>query len=162
MMMSGVFLWALCVSAAVALVVAVAGGLLTEIGPWYHRLQRPSWKPPDWAFGPIWTVIFVMATIASALAWEAAPDANARWLVVAVLAINAVLNILWSAIFFKMKRPDWALVEVAALWLSILSLIIVLGRYSPTAGLLLLPYILWVSAAAVLNFQIVQMNKPFG
>ena len=156
------FYQALLAGAAFCIVLAGAGGLLTKLTPWYDALRKPSWKPPDWAFGPIWTVIFVMATIASALAWEAAPEGGARWLVVAVLAINAILNILWSAIFFKMRRPDWALIEVAALWLSILSLIIVLGHYSSTAGLLLVPYILWVSAAALLNFQIVQMNKPFG
>lgn len=160
-MASASFLWALGVSAVVAIVVAVMGGVFTEIGPWYQRLKNPSWKPPDWAFGPIWTVILVMATVSSALAWEAAPDGAARFLIAAVLAINSVLNIAWSYIFFKMKRPDWALIEVALLWLSILSLIVVLGYYSRTAGLLMVPYILWVSTAAVLNFRIVQLNGPF-
>ena len=155
------FLWALGVSAAVAIFVAVMGGIFTEIGPWYQKLKNPAWKPPDWAFGPIWTTILVMATISSALAWEAAPGGAARLLIVAVLAINSVLNIAWSYIFFKMKRPDWALIEVALLWLSILSLILVLGSYSWTAGLLMVPYILWVSTAALLNLRIVQLNGPF-
>ena len=155
------FLWALGVSAAVAIFVAVMGGIFTEIGPWYQKLKNPAWKPPDWAFGPIWTTILVMATISSALAWEAAPGGAARLLIVAVLAINSVLNIAWSYIFFKMKRPDWALIEVALLWLSILSLILVLGAYSWTAGLLMVPYILWVSTAALLNLRIVQLNGPF-
>ena len=64
------FLWALGVTAAAALVVAIAGAVLTEIGPWYDNLRKPSWKPPDWAFGPVWTTIFVLATISAALAWE--------------------------------------------------------------------------------------------
>ncbi len=78
-----------------------------------------------------------------------------------VLAINSVLNIAWSGIFFKMKRPDWALVEVGLLWLSILALILVLGAYSTVAGLLMVPYLIWVSIAAFLNYRIVQMNRPF-
>lgn len=151
----------LAVTGLITLVVAVAGGVLTELSPWYFSLKRPSWKPPDWAFGPIWTVILVMAAIAAALAWEAAPDATARGWIVAVLAVNSVLNILWSAIFFKLRRPDWAFVEVVIFWFSILAIIIVLGRYSTTAGLLLLPYIVWVSIAAVLNYSILRMNGPF-
>ena len=78
------------------------------------------------------------------------------------LTINVVLNIAWSGIFFKMRRPDWALGEVALLWASVLSLILVLGSASTWAGLLLLPYLLWVSTASFLNLRIVQMNRPFG
>ncbi len=160
--MSVSFLAALSVSAAITIAVGMAGGQLTEIGPWYKSLRNPSWKPPDWAFGPIWTVILVMAAIAAALAWQAAPSTKARSWIAAVLAINCALNILWSALFFKMRRPDWALAEVIFLWLSILSLILVLGYYSRTAGLLFIPYILWVSTAAILNYRIVQLNRPFG
>ena len=98
---------------------------------------------------------------AGALAWVAAEGTGARPLIFWALAINAILNIAWSGIFFKMKRPDWALVEVAMLWLSILSLILVLGSYSTIAGLLMLPYLAWVSTAMFLNYRIVQMNKPF-
>jgi tryptophan-rich sensory protein len=153
--------WTIACTAAAAIVVAVAGGVLTEIGPWYRNLKKPSWQPPDWAFGPVWTVILVMAAISAALAWEAAPDAGAKTIVFIVLLVNSILNIAWSAIFFKMKRPDWALIEVALLWLSILALILVLGSYSTTAGLLMVPYIVWVSIASFLNFRIVQMNRPF-
>ena len=153
--------WTIICTAAAAIVVAVAGGVLTEIGPWYRNLKKPSWQPPDWAFGPVWTVILVMAAISAALAWEAAPDLSGKTLVFAVLLVNSLLNIAWSGIFFKMKRPDWALAEVALLWLSILALIVVLGRYSTTAGLLMIPYIVWVSIAAFLNYRIVQMNRPF-
>jgi benzodiazapine receptor len=155
------FLWSLGCSALVAIVVAVAGGVLTEIGPWYRQLRKPSWQPPDWAFGPVWTVILVLAAISAALAWEAAAATGARQAVLAVLVINSILNIAWSGIFFKMKRPDWALAEVAMLWLSIVALIVVLGSVSTTAGLLMVPYLVWVSIASFLNYRIVQMNKPF-
>lgn len=156
------FLWPLGIASGVAIVVAIAGAVLTEIGPWYDKLKKPSWKPPDWAFGPVWTTIFVLAVIATALAWEAAAGTGARPLIFWALAINAVLNIAWSGIFFKMRRPDWALREVVLLWFSILSLILVLGSVSTLAGVLLVPYLLWVSTATFLNLRIVQLNGPFG
>ncbi|WP_374332343.1 TspO/MBR family protein [Aestuariivirga sp.] len=155
------FLWPLGVASAVAIVVAIAGAVLTEIGPWYEGLRKPSWKPPDWAFGPVWTTIFVLTVIAAALAWVAAEGTGARPLIFWALTINAVLNIAWSAIFFKMRRPDWALREVALLWLSILGLIAALGSVSALAGILLVPYLVWVSIASFLNLRIVQMNGPF-
>ena len=156
------FLWPLGVAAAVAIVVAIAGAVLTETGEWYDALKKPSWKPPDWAFGPVWTTIFVLTVIATALAWQAAEGTNARPLIFWVLAINAVVNVAWSGIFFKMRRPDWALREVVLLWFSVLSLVLVLGSASTWAGILLLPYLLWVSTASFLNLRIVQMNGPFG
>lgn len=162
MMEQSGFWWPLGGAALAGVVVAVAGGLLTETGAWYHGLRKPSWKPPDWAFGPVWTVIIILAVIAAALAWTAASTPAARTAIFMVLLVNSVLNIAWSGFFFKLRRPDWALVEVALLWLSILALIVVLGAMSATAGLLLLPYLAWVSVAAFLNYRIVQLNKPFG
>ena len=155
------FLWALGGSALAAVIVAVAGGMLTETGAWYQQLKKPAWKPPDWAFGPVWTTILVLAAISAALAWEAAQTPGARAAVLSVLIINSILNIAWSGIFFKMRRPDWALIEVAMLWLSIVALIVVLGGQSATAGWLMVPYLAWVSVATFLNLRIVQLNRPF-
>ena len=155
------FLWTLGCTALAAIIVAVAGGVLTETGQWYAQLKKPSWKPPDWAFGPVWTTILVLAAISAALAWDAAETPGARGAVVTVLVINSILNIAWSGIFFKRRRPDWALTVMGLLWLSILALIVVLGAQSATAGLLMAPYLVWVSIAAFLNYRIVQMNKPF-
>jgi tryptophan-rich sensory protein len=149
------------VAASVAIMVAVLGGLLTELGPWYHGLRKPSWQPPDWAFGPVWTVILAMAALAAALAWRDATDAVARGWILVVLIVNCVLHVLWSPLFFKLKRPDWAFVEVIFLWLSVLALVVVLGRHSAMAGLLLVPYIVWVTVAAKLNYDVVKLNGPF-
>jgi tryptophan-rich sensory protein len=153
---------AIGVAASVAVVCALAGGLLTTIGPWYQNLRLPSWKPPDWAFGPVWTTIFVLAVVSSVMAWGADARPEARRALLIAYGVNVVLNIAWSAIFFQMRRPDWAFVEVIALWASVLALIVVTAPMSAIAALLLLPYLAWVSVAAYLNLTIVRLNAPFG
>lgn len=148
---------------ALALSYATAGigGALTELGPWYYALQQPSWKPPDAAFGAIWSVIFTLCAISAALAWEAADDAAERRRVLLLFGLNALLNIVWSGLYFGLHRPDWALLEVVALWLSILALLRGLWPISRWASVLHLPYLAWVSAAAMLNLATVQLNGPF-
>ena len=153
--------WTILVAALIATMVAAAGGVLTSIGPWYRNLRKPSWQPPDWAFAPAWTVIFALATTAAVLGWYAAPSAAARTLMVGLFVLNGLLNIAWSALFFRLHRPDWALREVALLWLSILALIILLWPWSHPAGWSMVPYLLWVSFAAFLNWTIVRLNQPF-
>ena len=81
---------------------------------------------------------------------------------IGLFALNGFLNLLWSLLFFRLHRPDWSLIEVAALWLSIVGLIIFTARHSRFAGILLTPYLIWVSLASVLNFEIVRLNGPFG
>lgn len=149
------------IAAGAAILVALAGGLLTTTGPWYQALRRPAWKPPDWAFGPVWTTIFTLTAISAVLAWNADASPAARASLVAAYAVNAVLNIAWSGLFFRLRRPDWAFVEVLFLWLSIGVLIVVTGRVHGMAALLLLPYLLWVGVAACLNRAIVRLNGPF-
>jgi translocator protein len=149
------------VAALAALFVAALGGTMTELGPWYYGLRQPAWKPPDVAFGPIWTVMFALIALSGATAWRAAPDRSAReWLLLA-FACNGFLNVLWSLLFFKVKRPDWALLEVALLWLSIVVMIALTRRYAPRAALLLVPYLVWVTLAAALNYEVVRLNGPF-
>jgi benzodiazapine receptor len=149
------------VAAIAACVVAAAGGLATEIGPWYRQLRKPSWQPPDWAFAPAWTTIFTLTAWAGVLGWYHAPDAAVRATLIAVFAANGVLNMLWSLLFFRLRRPDWALLEVVALWLSIAVLIVTLAGLSTLGSWLLVPYLLWVSFAAYLNLTIVRLNRPF-
>ena len=148
----------LAIAAAIAVVVAICGAFLTDVGPWYRALKFPAWKPPDWAFGPVWTTIFALCVVSAALTWRAGDD-DQRRLMLILFAVNAVLNILWSALFFTMRRPDFALYEVPLLWLSILALMVQIWPVSIPASLMLAPYLLWVSTASVLNLAIVRLNS---
>jgi len=150
------------VAAGAAILVAAVGATMTDIGPWYRGLAKPSWQPPDWLFGPAWTIIFSLAALSAVTAWRDAPDQASREWMVGLFAVNGVLNILWSALFFRLRRPDWALVEVVFLWLSVLALILLLRRYSRIAAWLLVPYLGWVAFAGVLNLAVVRLNPSFG
>ena len=139
------------------------GVLMTELGPWYYALRKPSWQPPDFLFGPVWSTIFLLSAVAFVLGWiSPVAGTRDRWLLVAVYVINGVLNNYWSFLFFRSRRPDFALVEVGALWLSILAMILILRPLSTVAALLVTPYLCWVTFATVLNRAIVQLNGPFG
>ncbi len=151
----------IAVAAVSALAVAVVGALMTDLGPWYQSLHRPSWQPPDWLFGPVWTTIFALAAYAGFLAWESRPGLRAWARIAALFAINGLLNITWSALYFRLHRPDWALGETAALWLSVFALIVLLAPHTRLGAALLVPYLLWVSFAAVLNLAVVRLNYPF-
>ena len=149
------------IAGGVALFLGVFGGLMTPIGPWYKNLAKPSWQPPDWLFGPAWTIILGLAAWSAVIAWNAAPNAAARADVVILFAVNAVCHLLWSPLFFRARRPDWALIEVVFLWASLVALMIGLWPISQFASLLILPYLLWVSFASWLNATIVRLNRPF-
>ncbi len=148
------------VAVVLAVLVGGLGGLATDIGPWYFSLVKPSWQPPDWLFGPVWTTIYILTGIAGVRAWRRS-DPRQRRLFLYALALNIVLNILWSVLFFSVKRPDWALVEVVPLWLSVGLLMLAVKPASTLSALLLVPYLLWVGFAAYLNWTIVQLNAPF-
>jgi tryptophan-rich sensory protein len=150
------------IAAAAALFVAILGGLMTDLGPWYRNLKQPSWKPPDWAFGPIWTTIFALAAAAGVIGWRRAPTRAVRETLLLLFAANGFLNVFWSLLYFRLHRPDWSLVEVPLLWLSVFALIVVLRRFAKSAAWLLAPYLVWVSIAAALNWQGVVLNRPFG
>jgi tryptophan-rich sensory protein len=152
----------LCIVVAATLAVLGAGSALTEITPWYRSLRNPSWRPPGWAFGPIWTVIAVFTGASALLAWNSATTDAERATTIGLFALNALLNVSRNLLFFKLRRPDWALIEVMALWLSILALMIAFYPRAPWAAALLLPYLLWVSIATVLNRLTVRLNGPFG
>ncbi|GLR48588.1 TspO/MBR family protein [Sphingomonas astaxanthinifaciens] len=146
------------VSIGVALFLGVAGGLLTEIGPWYRALRKPRLQPPDWLFGPAWTIILGLAAWSATIAWNAAQGPGEQRLVALLFGANAVLHLLWSPLFFKWKRPDLALIEVIFLWASLVALVTLLWPISTKASLLILPYLAWVSFASWLNWQIVRLN----
>ena len=147
---------------AVLLVLAVGGigGAATEIGPWYLQLIKPTWQPPDWAFGPVWTLLYITTSIAGVRAWRNADSQEKKYFLAAVL-MNCVLNVMWSVLFFKLHRPDLALMEVGALWLSVVLITVLPWSYSRNSTWLMLPHLAWVSTAASLNLAIVGLNGPF-
>lgn len=136
--------------------------MLTTIGPWYRNLKKPDWQPPDWLFGPAWTLILGLAAWAAILAWEGAGSEADRTTIIILYAANFVAHFLWSPLFFTLRRPDWALVEVIFLWASVLALCVMLRPFSVLASWLIVPYLAWVSFAAILNLVIVRLNAPFG
>ena len=154
--------WTIVVAAGLTIALLAVGGLTTHVGAWYGALRKPSWNPPNWLFGPAWTLILGLAAWAGVLAWIHAPDAAARWRIGVLYACNMLFHALWSPLFFTLKRPDWALVEAVPLWLSVWALVLGLAPYSGLAPWLLLPYLLWVAFAIALNATIVRLNRPFG
>ena len=149
------------VAAAAILAVAFAGGTMTEVGEWYESLNFPRPRPPNWIFAPAWTTIYLLTAAGAIIGWEHAKSLEGRSRLIALLAVNGVLNVLWSPLFFKLRRPDWALYELLAFWLSVLALVIELSRLSSLAGWLVAPYLGWVTFAGWLNWRVVQLNKPF-
>jgi tryptophan-rich sensory protein len=134
---------------------------MTDTGTWYRDLEKSALTPPDFVFGPAWTVIYALAVGAAVKGWRAARTRTARAWLISLFFVNAVLNVLWSAVFFTARRPDWALAEVGTLWISVLALIVFLRPFSPQASVLLVPYLFWVSFATYLNYRIVVLNGPF-
>jgi tryptophan-rich sensory protein len=134
------------------------GGLMTPRDNWYASLKKPAWQPPGWAFGPAWTIILGLAGWSGVIAWRAAAGPAEHRTILILFAVNGLCHFLWSPLFFKLRRPDWALIEVPFLWGAILALIIGLWPISEGAALLNLPYLAWVSFAAVLNLTIVRLN----
>ena len=144
---------------ALTLGIAALGGVFTSMGQpaWYDTLQKPSFNPPSWVFGPVWTTLYVMMAVAAWLVWRKADGAAGRRAIVA-WAVQLALNLGWSALFFALRSPAWALAEIVVLWLAILVTVILFFRHSRLAGWLMVPYLAWVSFAAVLNFAIVRLN----
>ena len=145
------------VTAGALVVVGGVGAGATDIGPWYRDLNKPSWQPPDWSFGVIWTTIYLFIIASVGLAWNAAP-ASAHPGIALAVGVNFVVNTLWSVLFFKLRRPSWSLIEVVPLWLSIVWMIATIAPHHTLAAWLLAPYLAWVSVAAYLNLTIVRLN----
>jgi len=140
----------------------IAGGVLTDVGEWYHRLEKPWFQPPGWAFAPAWTIILGLAGWALYIGLAQAPTATAYWTVAIAFAVNSVFHFLWSPLFFTLKRPDWSLVENWALITSCIVLAFVLEPISTFAAWLILPYIVWTCFAQAINWEVVKLNGPFG
>ena len=141
-----------------------AGGLgsvatTPEIDGWYRTLAKPSWNPPDYVFGPVWTALYILMAIAAWLVWKPA-GLKAAALPLSLFAVQLLLNVAWSWIFFGLHQTGWAFAELVILWLAIIATMITFFHRSTLAGWLLVPYVAWVSFAGALNFAIWRMNLP--
>jgi translocator protein len=136
---------------------AAASGVLVSSGGWYAGLIKPSWNPPNWVFGPAWTLLYTMMAVAAWLVWQRG-GWKAQRQALGLYLLQWALNALWTPLFFGLQRPGLALVEIAALWLTVLATLVAFWHAKRFAGLLLVPYALWVSFAAALNFTIWRLN----
>jgi benzodiazapine receptor len=159
--MSGSSVLKLLASLAVVLAAGGIGSLATTkaIPTWYKGLNKPSFNPPEWLFGPAWTVLYLLMAVAAWLVWKRGIGATGVKLALAMFLVQLVLNALWSVFFFGLRSPLAGLVNIAVLWLAILATIALFFRVSVPAGVLLLPYIAWVSFAALLNAAILHLNR---
>jgi translocator protein len=151
----------LIISITIPVLVGATAGFFTASGveSWYQNINKPSWNPPSWIFGPVWTTLYVMMGIALFLVWKSEASDVLKKTAIAIFAVQLVLNFFWSFIFFSQHQPGWALVEIMVMWLAILFTIFAFANVSKTAAWLLVPYISWVSFATVLNYTIWQLNK---
>lgn len=147
---------ALVVFVVLCVVTALPGALFRP-GDWYERLAKPSWCPPNWLFGPAWLVLYSSIAVSGWLVWRDG-EPGAVLIPLAIYAVQLVLNALWSAIFFGLRRPDLALLEVVLLLVSIGATIVAFYFVSQIPAVLLIPYFLWVGFAATLNLSIVKLN----
>ncbi|MGI9470520.1 MAG: TspO/MBR family protein [Rubripirellula sp.] len=138
---------------------AGVGGLVTATGleSWYSELNKPSWNPPNWLFGPVWSLLYLMMAIAAWCVWR-----SSRWpehrMALTLFAVQLALNSLWSLLFFGMRQPGWAAMEIVLLWIAILATLLAFWKHSKVASGLLVPYLFWVTFATVLNVTIWRLN----
>jgi benzodiazapine receptor len=140
------------------LLVGISGSFYTRaaIPGWYRQLDKPQWTPPDWLFGPVWTLLYIAMGVAAALVWRQVRDFYS--LPIGLFLLQLGLNWLWSYFFFHQKRIQKALVDLVLLWVALLATILTFWPYNPIAGWLLVPYLLWITFAGALNFSILKRN----
>ncbi len=150
----------LIIAVAVPLVVGGISGYFTVTGveSWYLAIQKPTWNPPNWVFGPVWTTLYVMMGIALFLVWKEDTSRELKAIAFILFGVQLLLNFFWSFIFFKLEQPGWAFAEILVLWTAILACIFAFGQVNKTAAWLLVPYISWVSFATILNGTIWKLN----
>jgi tryptophan-rich sensory protein len=151
----------LLVAIGVPLAVGVLSGVATAQGveSWYPTLVKPAFNPPAWVFAPVWTILYLMMGVAAYLVWQRGLSTAGVRTALVLFALQLVLNGLWSVLFFGMHSPGLALVEIVVLWVAIAATVLHFWRVTPIAGGLLLPYLAWVSFAAVLNGAIWWLNR---
>ena len=150
----------LILSVGVSFLAAGIGSVFTTsaINTWYTTLQKPFFNPPNWIFGPVWTLLYLMMGISLYLVWVTKTDKKERRQGITFFFIQLVLNVLWSILFFGLQSPAAALIGIIVLWFAILLTIKNFLQISKPAGRLLMPYLAWVSFATILNLSIVFLN----
>lgn len=138
---------------------AAMGGIFSAqgVGDWYQALAKPSWTPPAWIFGPVWTVLYGMMAMAAWLIWKRC-DQKIGTVPISLFLFQLALNAIWSPLFFGLHRVDIALIDIVLLWVVVAATVWVFLRRDLTAGLLLIPYLLWITFATGLNFAIWRLN----
>lgn len=144
----------------ICLAVSGAGAIFTadSAQEWYPALQKPVWTPASWLFGPVWTILYLMMAVAAWLVWRRRKTARVGGAMV-LFFIQLILNAAWSPLFFGLQNPLAGLLDIVLLWAAILATLIAFRRISSAAAALLVPYWLWVSYAATLNFAIWTLNR---
>jgi translocator protein len=147
------------ISLLICLGVGFAGSYFTisEIPTWYASLNKPFFNPPNWVFGPVWTTLYILMGISIVLVLEKSPKAKKNYFLT-IFGIQLLLNFLWSVVFFGAHQPLLAFVIIVALWVNILALIVLFYKYSHPSAYMLVPYLLWVSFASILNLAIIILN----
>lgn len=143
----------------ICVVAAAVGGKATvaSVRAWYPTLRKPSWNPPARLFGPVWSVLYLMMAVAAWLVWRTRDVTDVRF-EMGLFGVQLGLNVLWSILFFGLRRPGLALVDIVLLWVAIAATTVAFWPHDPTGALLLVPYFAWVSFAAVLNLSIYRLN----
>ncbi len=127
-------------------------------GRWFKQLKKPSWNPPNWVFGPVWSTLYTLMGISAWLIWREGGWA-AQKLPLLIFLFQLIFNALWSWIFFGLKKPGAAFVDIVFLWITLFSMVIHFWEVRPLAGALMIPYLAWVSFASILNFSIWILNR---
>lgn len=151
----------LIIAIAVSETAGVIGAIFTTPSiqsGWYAELVKPAINPPSWVFGPVWITLFALMGLAVWLVWKQGFENPEVKRALVLFDIQLVLNVLWSILFFGLRSPGYALIEIIFLWFAILATIIVFAKISKPAMWLLLPYIIWVSFAVYLNYMIWTLN----
>lgn len=148
-------------SVSVCLLTGFLGSFATmdSVNTWYADLSRPSFTPPDWAFGVVWPILYIMMGISAFLIWNKGIDSKQARVALGLFVLQLVLNGLWTPIFFGLHMMALALAEIILLWVAILMMILAFWRISKVATCLLIPYILWVSFAIALNAALWHLNR---
>lgn len=151
----------LVMAVGIPLAVGAIGGIATasSVSTWYPTLAKPAWNPPDWLFGPVWTLLYILMGVAAWLVWRQGVDAHGVRGALILFGVQLLFNLAWSVVFFGLRRAGWALIEIVALWILILATLVAFYRLRPAAGWLLLPYQLWVTFATALNASIWLLNR---